>query len=139
MEPAEGLGLCDEPDPAVRLARIRSEAQGRVVEISGEADLAGADGGCDTVVVCSTLHRAASPGRLISALIGLLAEPDGIIWFLEPSAGSDDRGDTVDVPRELRRRGLFVTDLDRFEATGGDGAMWVEGKARRSRRRTQPS
>ncbi len=130
------MGARSVPDLDYRLNRIRSRAQGRVLEISAVADVDNVCGPYDDLVVHDVLGNAVDSGRVILRMIDLLADPDGVVWFLEPTAGSRGSRQVVDVPTELRSRGLFVTDLDRFRLNGEprERRNWVEGCARRNRR-----
>ncbi len=115
---------------ALRRTALLERGRGRVLEV-GQIDLGDADGRYDTIY-----SFVRSPGE--SDLDGYMARirellaPEGMAFFLEPTIRTGPLGRALgiggqvvrpmtglhldrDVPKAIRRAGLFITDLHRFE------------------------
>jgi len=115
---------------ASRRAALLERARGRVLDI-GQVGLADADGHYDTVYSFVRAPGEADLDAYITQIRELLT-PEGIAYFLEPTIRTGPLGRALgiggrvvrplagfhldrDIPRVIRRAGLFITDLHRFE------------------------
>lgn len=115
---------------AARRDALRGRARGRVLDI-GPTPLAEADGVYDTIFSFVQTPVVADLDAY-AARIGDLLAPDGMAYFLEPTIRTGPLGRALgasgrlmrpmtglhldrDVPQAVRRAGLFITDLHRFE------------------------
>ena len=115
---------------AARRTALLERARGRVLDI-GDSGLAGAEGHYDTIY--SFVQTPGEPDLdAYAARIRELLAPDGMAYFLEPTIRTGPLGRALgfggkmmrpmtglyldrDVPQAVRRAGLFITDLHRFE------------------------
>ena len=115
---------------ADRADTLRARAEGRVLDLA-ETDLADADGEYETIFSFVQTPFVRDLDRFCAQLRDHLA-PDGTLYLLEPTVRTGQLGRALafggrlarpvtglhldrDVPQAVRRAGLFVTDLDRFE------------------------
>lgn len=115
---------------AARRADLFERASGRVLDV-GETGLADTDGQYDTIYSFVQTPGQADLDGYLTRIRDLLA-PDGMAYFLEPTVRTGPLGRALglggrlmrpmtglhldrDVPQAIRRSGLFVTDLYRFE------------------------
>ncbi len=114
-------------------------------------ELADHDEEFDTIVSLVRTPLVSDMDSFIAELVGHLA-PDGIVAFLEPTLRPGRAGAILrlgaraqrsfgglhldrDIPKEFRRRRLFVTDLHRFHVASVAAPLrpFVDGRARRNR------
>ena len=115
---------------ADRATTLRARADGRVLDLT-ETALGDATGQYDTILCFVQTPFAADLNAFCARLRDHLA-PDGILYLLEPTVRTGSLGRALalggrlarpmtglyldrDVPQAVRRAGLFVTDLYRFE------------------------
>lgn len=143
---------------AARREALLERATGRVLEIDA-ASLTGADGHYDTIYSFVQTPGQADLDGYTRRIHDLLA-PDGTAYFLEPTIRTGSLGRALgiggrlvrpmtglhldrDVPQSVRRSGLFVTDLHRFEIASVAAPLrpFVEAWARHptSPTRSEPS
>ncbi len=122
---------------------------GEVTRLDSVGDLEASVGEFDTIVSMVRTPLVADLNRFISELIARLA-PGGHILFLEPTMRTGRVGQLLalggrlsrsaiglhldrDVPDVIRRNGLFVTDLHRFEVPSVSAPLrpFVEAHCRR--------
>lgn len=115
---------------AARREALLRRSAGRVFE-SEPAALLAAEGQYDTIYSFVQTPGQADLGEYMRRIHDLLA-PDGTAYFLEPTVRTGPLGRALgiggrllrpvtglhldrDIPQAIRRAGLFVTDLHRFE------------------------
>jgi SAM-dependent methyltransferase len=115
---------------AERAASLRGRATGRVLDLDTDP-LDDADGAYDTIYAFLQAPHRRDLDRFYRRLHELLA-PSGLMYVLEPTMRTGPLGRALgiggrlarpitglhldrDVPQSIRRSGLFVSDLHRFE------------------------
>ncbi len=142
---------------AVRRTALLERAMGHVLNV-GEVGLADAEGPYDTIYSFVHTPGEANLDVYVNGIRELLA-PDAMVYFLEPTIRTGPLGRSLglggqvvrpmtglyldrDVPRAIRRAGLFITDLHRFEIASVAAPLrpFVEVWARfPTRSRSEPS
>ncbi len=132
---------------ADRAASLRGQATGRVLDLDN-GSLDDADGAYDTIYAFLQAPHQRDLDHFYRRLHKLLA-PGGLMYVLEPTIRSDPRGRALriggrlarpiaglhlgrDIPQSIRRAGLFVSDVHRFEvaAVAAPFRPFVEAWAR---------
>lgn len=132
---------------AERATALRARAEGRVLDL-GDRSLDDADGRYDTIFSFVQTPYEADLDRYCRRLRELL-EPDGTLYVLEPTIRTGPLGRALslggriarpmtglhldrDIAQAVRRSGLFVTDLHRFEIASVSAPLrpFVEAWAR---------
>ena len=132
---------------ADRAASLRSRATGRVLDLDTDP-FDDADGVYDTIYAFLQAPHQRDLDHFYRRLRELLA-PGGLMYVLEPTIRSGPRGRALgiggrlarpiaglhlgrDIPQSIRRAGLFVSDVHRFEvaAVAAPFRPFVEAWAR---------
>ncbi len=132
---------------ADRAEALRARATGRVLDLD-EIGLDDADGEYDTILSFVKAPYEADLDRFCARLRDHLA-PDGMLYLLEPTIRTGPLGRALsfggmlarpvtglhldrDIAQAVRRSGLFVTDLHRFEIASVSAPLrpFVEAWAR---------
>jgi len=132
---------------ADRADAVRERATGRILDLD-ETGLADADGRYDTIISVVKAPLEADLDHFCRELANRLA-PHGMLYLLEPTIRTGPLGRALrlggrlarpvtglhldrDIPQAVRRAGLFVADLHRFEIASVSAPLrpFVEAWAR---------